>query len=360
MPDRLSEAAASRRTFLQTGGAALLCTIGGKQLALTKPGDARKADAAAAAVKRPAAAIPGKEAVDALTFTTPEPQPGGRAVEYWLEVRAVRWTIVPTRKDDWHGIPIPGSSTFTALVYQLMTPGFASAAGPPSVPGPVLSATVGDTLVVHVRNALPDRLRQAITFHPHAVKYNPEYDGVYLGDYTRAGGFIAPGEEFTYTYECVPEAVGLWAYHDHGPNHTLNTARGLFGAVLIRERDAKIPDVEAVLCFHSWTPPVTGLQRAYQCVNGHAFAGNTPTVRAKVGQDLAIHIVGVDDNFHDFHLHGHRWLDATGHHTDNPSVGPGQSILARFTADNPGRWLYHCHVLAHQDGGMAGWMLIDP
>ena len=80
----------------------------------------------------------------------------------------------------------------------------------------------------------------------------------------------------------------------------------------------------------------------------------------KVGQDLAIHIVGVDDNFHDFHLHGHRWLDAAGDVTDNPSFGPGQSVLARFTVDNPGRWLYHCHVLAHQDGGMAGWMLVDP
>ena len=227
-------------------------------------------------------------------------------------------------------------------------------------PGDYKATNVGGTMVVHVRNAFPDRLRQAITFHPHALKYNPEYDGVYLGDYTRAGGFIAPGEEFTYTYECIPESAGLWAYHDHGPNHTLNTARGLFGAVLIRERDAKIPDVESVLCFHSWTPPVTGLQRAYQCVNGRAFAGNTPTIRAKVGQDLAIHIVGVDDNFHDFHLHGHRWLDAAGDVTDNPSFGPGQSVLARFTVDNPGRWLYHCHVLAHQDGGMAGWMLVDP
>ena len=26
--------------------------------------------------------------------------------------------------------------------------------------------------------------------HPHGVKYNPEYDGVFLGDFTRAGGFV--------------------------------------------------------------------------------------------------------------------------------------------------------------------------
>ncbi len=327
---------------------------------LSEPGDARKADAAAAQVERPKQ-LPGKEAVDSLTFETPQPQPGGRAVEYWLEVRARRWTIVPTKRDDWHDIPIPGSTTFTAFIYQLMTPGFAAPAAPASVPGPVLSAEVGDTLVVHVRNALPDKYRQAITFHPHAVKYNPEYDGVYLGKYTRAGGFIQPGEEFTYTYECVPESVGLWAYHDHGPNHTVNTHRGLFGAVLIREKGEQPADVESVLCLHQWLPPITGLKRPFQCINGHAYAGNTPTIRAKNGQNVTIHIVGVDDNWHDFHLHGHRWKDpATGLETDNPSVGPGQSIFARFKADNPGRWLYHCHVLAHQDAGMAGWFLVEP
>jgi FtsP/CotA-like multicopper oxidase with cupredoxin domain len=28
--------------------------------------------------------------------------------------------------------------------------------------------------------------------------------------------------------------------------------------------------------------------------------------------------------------------------------------------DNPGRWLYHCHVLSHQDQGMAGWYIVEP
>ncbi len=352
------DAGSSRRGFLQLGGAALLCSIGGRNIALAKPGDARKADAAAAAVKRPKS-LPPKEAVDKMTFQTPSPQPGGRAVEYWIQVTATRWTIVPTRRDDWHGIPVPGRSTFLAPVYQLMTPGFAAAAGPAQMPGPILHAEVGDTLVVHLRNNLPARLRQAVTLHPHAVKYNPEYDGVYLGDYTRAGGFIEPGEEFTYTWECVPESVGAWPYHDHGPNHTLNTQRGLFGGLIIRPKGAPVPDVEVMLFLHEFTPPVTGLQRAFQCINGRAYCGNTPTVRASVGQDVAMHVIGMDNNFHDFHIHGHRWPDAAGVITDNPTVGPNQSATVRFREDNAGRWLYHCHVFAHQDGGMAGWYLVD-
>ena len=249
---------------------------------------------------------------------------------------------------------------YRAFVYQQMTEGFAAPLAGPAIPGPTLYAEVGDTIVVHFRNALPERTGQALTMHPHGVKYNPEYDGVFLGDFTRAGGFVRPGREFTYTWEATPDAVGVWPYHDHGPNHTLNTFRGLFGAIIVRERGEKAPDVEAVVFFHSLAPPVTNLERQFQCINGRAFAGNTPTLRAKVGQDVAIHVMGMDSNFHDFHIHGHRWKDPSGTFVDTPAVGPNETITARFIEDNPGRWLYHCHVFTHQDGGMAGWYLVEP
>jgi FtsP/CotA-like multicopper oxidase with cupredoxin domain len=345
-----------RRRFLQAGAAgAFLCAIGGEKVPLARRGDALKADAAAAKVARPRTAA--KEPTEDQKFVTPQPQPGGTAREYWIQARNVRWTVVPTRRDDWHGRPVPGGTTFRAAVYQLMTPGFAEAAAPPSIPGPTLHAEVGDTVVVHFRNALS--LDQAVTMHPHGVRYNPEYDGVFLGDYTRAGGFIERGEEFTYTWEATPDSVGSWPYHDHGPNHTLNTFRGMFGALIIREKGAPAPDVEQVLFLHQLIPPVTGLSRAFQCINGRAFAGNTPTIRAHVGNSVELHVFGMDNNFHDFHIHGHRWRDPSGTFVDTPSVGPNETTTARFIEDNPGRWLYHCHVFSHQDGGMAGWYLVE-
>ena len=45
---------------------------------------------------------------------------------------------------------------------------------------------------------------------------------------------------------------------------------------------------------------------------------------------------------------------------DCPTVGPNEVITARWNEDNPGRWLYHCHVFTHQDAGMAGWLLVNP
>jgi FtsP/CotA-like multicopper oxidase with cupredoxin domain len=361
-----SDSGLPRRGFLAAGAGAFLCTIGGERVLLSKPGDAAKADAAARRVAVPraraAAAAPGAGPTEKLTFTTPQPQPGGTAREYWVQAREVLWDIVPTRprRDEWHGRAVPGPSVYRAFVYQQMTEGFAAPLAGPAIPGPTLYAEVGDTIVVHFRNGLPEKTGQALTMHPHGVKYNPEYDGVFLGDFTRAGGFVRPGREFTYTWEATPDAVGVWPYHDHGPNHTLNTFRGLFGAIIVRERGAKAPDVEAVVFFHALAPPVTDLERQFQCINGRAFAGNTPTLRAKVGQDVAIHVMGMDSNFHDFHIHGHRWKDPNGTFIDTPAVGPNETITARFIEDNPGRWLYHCHVFTHQDGGMAGWYLVEP
>jgi hypothetical protein len=355
-----------RRGFLAAGAGAFLCTIGGERVELARPGDAAKADAAARRVARPRArgpqGAPGAGPTEQMSFQTPEPQPGGVKREYWIQARSVLWDIVPSRprRDQWHGRAVPGPSVYRAFVYQEYTDGFAAPKAPPRIPGPTLYAEVGDTLVVHFRNGLEDRYGQAVTMHPHGVKYNPEYDGVYLGDFTRAGGFIEPGEEFTYTWEAVPGAVGAWPYHDHGPNHTLNTFRGLFGALIVREKGAKAPDVEYPLFLHALQPPVTGLDRQFQCINGRAYAGNTPTLTARVGQDVAMHVFGMDNNFHDFHIHGHRWQDPSGTYVDTPSVGPNETTTVRFVEDNPGRWLYHCHVFSHQDSGMAGWYLVTP
>ena len=351
-----------RRSFLSAsaaGAGALFCSL--KPLESASRADVRAADLAAARLQRPTgrAAVSSRDPVDRLRFATPEPQPGGMVREYWIEASTTPWNITPIRRDGWMDMPVRGGTRFTAFAYREWTPGFARPKGPATMPGPLLVGEVGDVLRVHVRNG-DEKLGQAITMHPHGVRYTPDYDGSYLGELTRAGGFIAPGEEFTYTWECVPESVGVWPYHDHGPNHTLNLARGLFGALIVRPKGERPPDSETVLFQHALPPNVTGLDKQWQCFNGRAYAGNTPTVRAKVGQSVAFHVLGGDGAYHNFHVHGHRWRSAAGVSVDNAGFGPHEAITARWTEDNPGRWLYHCHVFSHQDGGMAGWFLVDP
>ena len=343
-----------RRGFLGVSGASLFCALGGARALGSRP-DVLARDAQARAARAPKPTDP----VDGLTFQTPVPQPGGQVREYWIQARSRKWDIAPTGRDDWMGMRIPGKAkrTFRAWTYQLYSPGFAAPLAPASIPGPTLQATVGDVIVAHVRNA-DEHFGQAITMHPHGVRYNPDYDGAYMGAHTRVGGFIAPGSEFKYTWEATPDSVGVWPYHDHGPNHLVNTARGLFGAIVIREPGAKVPDVETMLFLHSFPPNITGLDEQFDVINGRTAAGNTPTVRARVGQDVAWHVFGGDAFFHTFHVHGHRWKDPSGAYVDNPSLGPLNSVTARWTEDNPGRWLYHCHVGPHMEG-MTGWYFVD-
>jgi FtsP/CotA-like multicopper oxidase with cupredoxin domain len=295
-----------------------------------------------------------------MRFTTPEPQPGGQRREHWIAARTVKWDIAPTGRDEWmkRRLPPRRRRTIRAYVYQEWSAGFAEPIRPARIPGPTLHAEVGDVIVVHFSN-LDRKLRQAVTMHPHGVRYTPEYDGSYLGDFTRAGGFVASGEEFTYVWEATPESIGAWPYHDHGPNHTLNTLRGLFGAVVVRAKGAPAADAEHVLFLHSFPPQVTGFAQVFHAVNGRSFAGNTPTIRAHTGQRVSLHVIGMDQNFHTFHVHGHRWRDSAGALVDCPTLGPNETITASFVEDNPGRWLYHCHVFPHQDSGMAGWYLVE-
>ena len=349
----MAGAPSTRRSFLGVaGGVALLCTIGGEEVEVADPKGLERADAAAAKIRRPRASA--AQAVPQI-----QPAPGGIRREYWIQAETVQWEITPARRDEWHNRKLSSHNAYTAYVYRAMTPGFADYARGLNIPGPTLFAEVGDVLVVHFRNA-DEKLRQAVTMHPHGVKYNPEYDGAYMGEFTRAGGFIAPGESFTYQWECTPDSVGAWPYHDHGPNHTLNSFRGLFGAIIVRPRGAKWPDRVYTVFAHQLPPPITGLERTYQCLNGRAYAGNTPTLRARVGEDVEINAFGMDSNFHTFHIHGHRWKDPAGTFIDNPAFGPNETVTARFVEDNPGRWLYHCHVFSHQDAGMAGWYVVDP
>ena len=184
----------TRRSFFGIGaGAALLCTIGGEEVSLDGRDAAPRADAAAARVRRPGA-------LAQATFPAPQPAPGGTRREYWIQAHSVIWDIAPTGRDAWHDRRISDKTNFRAFAYQPMTPGFAQPLAGPSIPGPTLYAAVGDLLVVHFRNA-ERKLRQAVTMHPHGVRYTPDHDGVYLGDQTRPGGFIEPGETYTYLWE---------------------------------------------------------------------------------------------------------------------------------------------------------------
>jgi manganese oxidase len=347
-----------RRGFMALGGGMFFCTLAGQKISKTEGQidvDAHakglevppKVATAEAAAKEPAAAGPGTAELADLSTTS--------AKEYWITAEPVEWNICPTGEDQMMNMPIKGKTKFTAWAYRAWTPHFKEPLGPAKVPGPLLEVSVGETLVVHFRN----KLKSPVTMHPHGIFYSNEMDGGYKGKYTEPGGFVQHNRTFTYVWEAKPGTEGTWLYHDHGPMDPIPVFKGLFGPLVVRAPGEQAPEAEFFLGFHTWEPPITGLKEDFACINGRAYAGNTPDLRAKVGQRVGFHVYGLDNFFHTFHLHGHRWTDPDGVIIDTKTFGPADSFRLEFVEDNPGRWFYHCHVFTHFHMGMNGWYIVD-
>lgn len=337
-----------RRGFLGLAGGALICTVAGIEVRADKPANLGRLGS-----KVP---VPSKVANAGGNGVLPRSALPANRREYWIQAEPVSWNIMPRKVDQMMNQRVrKGRTKFTAWAYRAYSRGFAAPLGPATIPGPLLEATEGEAIVVNFRNRCPS----PVTMHPHGLFYSNEMDGAYKGKYTDPGGFVQTGRTVTYLWECPEGTAGSWFYHDHGPLDPLPLYRGLFGGLVVRKASDPLPDREYVLAFHSFIPPATGLRRSFFCVNGRSFTGVTPDMTARVGDDVQMHVFGMDNDFHTFHLHGHRWTEPGGNVVDNKTFGPGDSFGVRFVEDNPGRWLYHCHVFSHLHDGMSGWYFVE-
>jgi len=344
-----------RREFFADAGGLALCTLAGVEVLSNERADV---EGLAQGIEVPPKVLAAQErGQNPATTQTVFAATTRAAREYWIRAEPIkRWDMVPTGRDEMMGKKVKGKTTFPAYGYRPYSAGFAEPLGPASIPGPLIEGTVGDTIIVHFQN----KLGTPVTIHPHGVLYSADMDGAYKGKFTDPGGFIQKNETFDYVWEAVEGTQGFWIYHDHGPMDPLPLYKGLFGPLLIRDPGQPRPTKEFFCGFHSFLPVATGINAAFQCINGRAYAGNTPTFRSNVGDDVAFYVYAIDDDFHTFHVHGHRWkAEGSGAVIDNVTLGPGDSLTARFIEDNPGRWFYHCHVFSHLHLGMNGWYLVE-
>ena len=66
--------------------------------------------------------------------------------------------------------------------------------------------------------------------------------------------------------------------------------------------------------------------------------------------------------WHPMHLHGHSFRVISRNGKPNPRkewrdtvlMPPRESVEVAFVADNPGGWMFHCHITDHQEAGMMG------
>jgi FtsP/CotA-like multicopper oxidase with cupredoxin domain len=144
-------------------------------------------------------------------------------------------------------------------------------------------------------------------------------------------------------------------------DHYIMFQGGMRGGAVIGTVDGKPARIHELMARHglAWT------------MNFNAQHENAllqePLLSLHKGEHVLLHMVNETDFFHPMHLHGHffRVMAIDGAPTryrewrDTVIMGPRQSIDVAFVADNPGEWMYHCHILDHAAGGMMGVFVVE-
>ena len=258
--------------------------------------------------------------------------------------------------------------------------------------GPVIRAQVGDTIRVVFRNNTPF----PADMHPHGVFYDKASEGAHYDDGTsgadRADEALPPGATHTYVWE-VPERAGpgpmdanttLWMYHGH-VDEPADTNAGLIGPIVIGARGSMDPsgrfkgvDREVITMFTVFdenaslylddnirrypTRPasVDPEDEAFEesnlmhSINGFVY-GNMPMPTMRTGEHVRWYLMGMgtEVDLHTPHWHGNDVV-INGMRTDVAELLPMSMKVADMVPDNPGTWLYHCHVNDHIVAGMTG------
>jgi FtsP/CotA-like multicopper oxidase with cupredoxin domain len=281
------------------------------------------------------------------------PAAGAATRQFWVAATPVVWNMAPNQRDAITGMRLdPAQIVMPTTVYRRYSPGWRRplANSPMSgnqnlIPGPLLRARVGDKLVVHFKNLDFTRMN-GHSMHFHGVEYKASSDGTYVPGVSGPDGNVLPGRTWTYRLTAGPQSVGAWPYHDHSRSMHESIEGGMYGMLSIRGRHEALPDREFVVVF----APMGD----FQTIDGRAFVGNTPVFRARVGQLVQWDVTAMGSEHHDFHVHGHRWLEAGGIPRDTHTLGPAESFRIRWRERAPGVWLYHCHIEQHMERGMIG------
>ena len=108
-------------------------------------------------------------------------------------------------------------------------------------------------------------------------------------------------------------------------------------------------------------------------INGQFWPGRDhsdippPVAQLKLGQSYIFELSNTTSVHHPIHIHGHtfRVLKSNkrkrlpDHYSDTVLLAPKERLTVAFVADNPGDWMFHCHLIEHQETGMMSYLRVS-
>lgn len=340
--------------------------------------------------------------------------PAGKTRTYYIAADLVTWDYVAGGRDQIHDQPFadtaffrdstsqPVSTSYRKVLYREYTDSTFRTVKPRPAEwehlgflGPVVRAVVGDTIRLVFRN----NGARPYSVHPHGVFYKKDSEGAPYADGTsgadKLDDGVPPGGTHVYLWP-VPERAGpapgegssvMWMYHSH-TDETRDVNTGLIGVMLVTARGMARPDGspkdvdrEIVASFDqvheedSWLadenlpgalmkkgpiPNPSQRQNFYPwfvqfTINGFAH-GTLPlnALTLRQGERVRWYLMS---STNDFDIHAPHWHGNTvviNHmRTDVASITAMEMLVADMRPDNPGTWLFHCHISFHNAAGMA-------
>jgi hypothetical protein len=349
---------------------------------------------------------------------TPDP---AKTRHYYIAAEAQKWDYLPSGSDEVCGLPLPPSIVLRHNVWKVRYFQYTDATFTKRVPqtsrlgilGPVLRGVVGEYLEVTFLNR---EIGGIYSMHPHGVKYDKDSEGSYHSDFADKlasrrdktqnglppfqgrGAAIGFGARFTYVWY-LDESSGplpsepsskAWLYHSH-VNSESEVNQGLEGFIIVTDPKRARPDGtpidvdrEMAALFMIYDESGLGAEAQEQvaasadtqrwisfqaqkeagqrhAING-AIYGNLPGLDMNEGERVRWYLfaLGSETDQHTAHWHGMRVLEEGRRRTDVVELLPASMKVADMVADNPGQWLFHCHVTEHMANGMFARVTVYP
>jgi FtsP/CotA-like multicopper oxidase with cupredoxin domain len=337
---------------------------------------------------------------------TPDP---AKTRRYYIAAEPQLWDYAPEGRDPVCGKPLPppvmnqrNGGKLRYIEYTDETFSTRLIASPRlGILGPVLGGMVGETLAVTFVN----RTARPLSMHPHGVKYDKDSEGAYYEPKPGLGAAVGPGATFTYVWHLDEHSGPLpgepaskgWHYHSHVMGDEESNL-GLVGFIIVTDPKRARPDgtpndvdremaslfmifdesglgeAEKEAAEYASLPGNTGVppkpwaqvqeileQGERAAINGYIF-GNLPGLEMVEGERVRWYLFGLGGqvDFHTAHWHGLKVVEEGRRRTDVVELLPASMKVADMAADNPGDWLFHCHVAEHMMEGMFARFTVHP
>ncbi|MBJ7538765.1 multicopper oxidase family protein [Marinomonas sp. C1424] len=229
---------------------------------------------------------------------------------------------------------------------------------------------VDNTVVYMVNSTDPDAQIIAIDGNPIAqavtLKQHPMAPGMRLDL-----GVIAPskvGETITFKHKNNP-LVTLTTVASHLENRSLPK---------LPLNPIPAPDLdnaETVKFAFEWNANITPIKKDgkvsynFWAMNRRSWEGMSkghipaPLATLERGKTYIFELSNLTQYHHPIHIHGHTFTvlhsnkkDIIPFHSDTVLLGKNEIVTAALVADNPGRWMYHCHIIEHLKTGFMSYI----